>query len=71
MKALTRRLEKLEKAREPVVDELGQTMLQRLERGYQLLRDAGYEVPETPVRTDFPRGLSIWDRLSPRYHRPL
>ncbi len=42
MKALKRRLEKLETARRPVVDEWGQTLRERLERGLQRVRDSGH-----------------------------
>ena len=42
MKALSRRLERLERATQPEIDAFGVTLRERLERGRQRLREAGH-----------------------------
>ena len=49
MKPLLRRLEKLERARRPVVDEWGVTLRERMERSLQRVREAGLTPTPAPA----------------------
>jgi len=48
MKALNRRLERLENARSREVNEWGESLIERLQRGLKRLRDAGLERTPAP-----------------------
>ena len=65
MKALQRRLDRLENARQPLIDAWGQTLLERLERGLQRVRDAGL-VSSPPPQWVVDRMRSISGRRAAR-----
>jgi hypothetical protein len=60
MKPLLRRLDRLERARQPVVDEHGVTLRERLARGRQRLRETGHiSVPQPQWVVDRMRSILI------------
>ena len=65
MKALQRRLDRLENARQPLIDAWGQTLLERLARGRQRLMDVGH-VSSPPPRWVVDRMRSITGRRAAR-----